>query len=82
MGLLYQRSYFRQVLAQDGSHVEVFPYNDPATLPIEPVKHKDVGRLRAKIYLPGRPLHLRACKAHVGPVNLYLLDSNDPLNSP
>ena len=82
IGLLYQQGYFRQVLAQDGSQIEAFPYNDPATLPLVPVRDKDGGRLRVMISLPGRHLLLRVWQANVCRVNLYLLDSNDPLNSP
>ena len=82
IGLLYQQGYFRQVLSQDGSQIEAFPYNDPATLPIAPVRDKEGGRLRVKINLPGRALILRVWQANVCRVNLYLLDSNDPLNSP
>ena len=82
VGLLYQQGYFRQVLAQDGSQIEAFPYNDPNSLPIEPVWNEEGGRLRVRISLPGRRLYLRLWKAQVGRVSLYLLDSNDPLNSP
>ena len=82
VGLLYQQGYFRQVLAQDGSQIEAFPYNDPNSLPIEPVQDEEGGRLRIKISLPGRHLYLRVWRAQVGRVNLFLLDSNDPLNSP
>lgn len=82
VGLLYQQGYFRQVLSQDGTQVEAFPYNDPANLPLVPVRDKDGGRLKVMIKLPGRPLLLRVWKANVCRVNLYLLDSNDPLNSP
>jgi starch phosphorylase len=82
VGLLYQQGYFRQVLDKDGSQVEAFPYNDPDTLPLEPVMKEDGGRLRVRIRLPGRSLILRVWRANVCRVNLYLLDSNDPLNSP
>lgn len=82
VGLLYQQGYFRQVLAQDGSQIEAFPYNDPNSLPIEPVWDDEGGRLRVKISLPGRHLYLRVWRAQVGRVSLFLLDSNDPLNSP
>ena len=82
VGLLYQQGYFRQVLAEDGSQVEAFPYNDPDTLPLVEVRDKDGSRLKVKINLPGRPLLLRVWQANVCRVNLYLLDSNDPLNSP
>ncbi len=82
VGLLYQQGYFRQVLGKDGTQVEAFPYNDPTNLPLESVPSEDGGRLRIKIMLPGRPLYLRVWKANVCRVDLYLLDSNDPLNSP
>ncbi|MDD1750578.1 MAG: alpha-glucan family phosphorylase [Methanothrix sp.] len=82
IGLLYQQGYFRQLLAQDGSQVEAFPYNDPDTLPIVPARDQEGSRLRVKINLPGRSLILRVWRANVCRVNLYLLDSNDPMNSP
>ena len=82
IGLLYQQGYFRQLLAQDGSQVEAFPYNDPDTMPLVPARYKDGSRLRVKINLPGRSLILRVWQANVCRVNLYLLDSNDPMNSP
>lgn len=82
VGLLYQQGYFRQVLDRDGSQIEAFPYNDPDSLPIEPAWNKEGGRLKIRINLPGRHLYLRVWRAQVGRVSLYLLDSNDPLNSP
>ncbi len=82
IGLLYQQGYFRQLLAQDGSQVEAFPYNDPDTMPLIPARDRDDSRLRVKIRLPGRSLLLRVWQANVCRVNLYLLDSNDPMNSP
>jgi starch phosphorylase len=42
VGLLYQQGYFRQVLAQDGSQIEAFPYNDPMSLPVSPVLKPDM----------------------------------------
>jgi starch phosphorylase len=51
-------------------------------MPITPVRDKNGAWLRASFELPGRPLWLRAWVARVGRVRLYLLDSNDPENSP
>jgi len=82
IGLLYQQGYFRQTLAPDGSQLEAFPYNDPVSLPIVPVQDPDGGWLRIRLDLPGRPILARVWRARVGKVDLYLLDSNDPLNSP
>ena len=82
IGLLYQQGYFRQILSSDDRQLEAFPFNDPADLPVIPVEHRDGGRLRIRIDLPGRRLTLRLWQAMVGKVPLYLLDSNDPTNSP
>jgi starch phosphorylase len=82
VGLLYQQGYFRQTLNSDGSQIEAFPYNDPTSLPVAPVKKEDGSWLRTRVELPGRDLILRVWRAKVGRVDLYLLDSNDPLNRP
>jgi len=82
MGLLYQQGYFRQVLGSDGAQVEAFPYNDPVSLPVTPVLRDDGSWLRSRIQLPGRELILRVWRARVGGIDLFLLDSNDPLNQP
>ncbi len=81
VGLLYQEGYFRQVLDADGLQHEVYPYNEPAMMPIEPAL---VGGawLRIPVSLPGRILQLRVWQATVGRLKLYLLDSNDLLNTP
>ena len=41
VGLLYQEGYFRQMISADGMQLEAFPYNEPATMPIEPVAHAE-----------------------------------------
>ncbi|MBI3433036.1 MAG: alpha-glucan family phosphorylase [Hydrogenophilales bacterium] len=82
IGLLWQQGYFRQSLDEHGNQVEFFPHNDPAQLPVLPVYDDQGERLRVELPFPGRTLILRAWQARVGRVNLYLLDSNDPLNTP
>jgi starch phosphorylase len=82
VGLLYQQGYFRQVIAGDGTQEEVYPYNDPAQLPITPARGSGGEWLRLSVQLPGDEIWLRAWQARVGRVVLYLLDSNDPANPP
>ena len=82
IGLLYQQGYIRQVLDADGRQLDAFPFNDPTSLPVVPVRDREGGWLRIRLALPGRELFLRVWKVDVGKVPLYLLDSNDPLNSP
>ncbi len=82
IGLLYQEGYFRQMLDAHGRQIELYPANLPHTLPISAVRSADGQRLVVPVELPGRTLRLLVWKAQVGRVPLYLLDSNDPLNSP
>jgi starch phosphorylase len=82
VGLLYQEGYFRQMLDSNGWQENVYPYNDPACLPIQPMVSDSGTGLSVTLQFPGRPIRFRVWKAIVGRVTLYLLDSNDPLNSP
>lgn len=82
VGLLYQRGYFRQAIAADGTQEELYPYNDPAQLPIRPARDDSGEWIRIPIELPGRRIWFRAWQAQVGRLALYLLDSNDPANPP
>ena len=82
VGLLYQEGYFRQMLDADGRQLAVYPYNEPSTLPIQPLRTASGAWLHVPLNLPGRRLMLRVWQVNVGHVQLYLLDSNDPLNSP
>ncbi|UCG96240.1 MAG: alpha-glucan family phosphorylase [Burkholderiales bacterium] len=82
IGLLYQEGYFRQMLDRHGRQIELYPANLPHTLPISAVRGADGQRLIVPVDLPGRTLRLLVWQAQVGRVPLYLLDSNDPLNSP
>jgi glycogen phosphorylase len=82
VGLLYQQGYFRQVIRADGSQEALYPYNDPGQLPITPARDAEGEWVRLQLQLPVGPIWLRAWQARVGRVKLYLLDSNDPANSP
>ncbi len=82
IGLLYQQGYFRQMLDAQGAQQAFYPYNEPASLPIRHALDKQGNRLRITLELPGRQLFLRVWEVQVGRVSLYLLDSNDLMNSP
>ena len=82
VGLLYSQGYFRQVIDGDGAQQAVYPYNDPGQLPITPLRRADGEWLRLKLDLSGHTVWLRAWQVRVGRLALYLLDSNDPANSP
>ena len=82
IGLLYQEGYFRQAIDAAGRQEELYPYNDPVTLPIQPALAPSGEWLMVPVELPGRTLWLRAWRATIGRVTLYLLDGNVPINDP
>jgi starch phosphorylase len=81
VGLLYQQGYFRQTIDAQGEQMELFPYNNPSMLPVLPLRDAAGGWVRIDLELPGRTLRLRGWQAQAGRVPLYLLDSNDLLNT-
>jgi glycogen phosphorylase len=82
IGLLYQQGYFRQEIDADGQQLALYPYNDPGQLPIRPLRQANGEWLRLSIDLAGSNLWIRVWRARVGRTNLYLLDTNDPANTP
>ena len=82
VGLLWQQGYFRQALSASGEQIEFFPFNDPGQLPITPLRDSRGEWMTVKLQFPRRELRLRAWQVQAGRVRLYLLDSNDLMNSP
>ncbi len=82
VGLLYQHGYFRQLIDADGAQQALYPYNDPALMPITPVRQADGELLRLEIAFPGGTIWVRSWQVQVGRVKLYLLDTNDAANTP
>ncbi|HOQ61466.1 MAG TPA: alpha-glucan family phosphorylase, partial [Vicinamibacterales bacterium] len=82
IGILWQQGYFRQVLDAEGRQTELYPYNEPASLPLQPVAGPGGERLRVALDFPGRTILLRASQVTLGRTTLYLMDSNDPCNAP
>jgi starch phosphorylase len=82
VGLLYQQGYFRQVIDKEGNQRALYPYNDPGSLPVTPVREPSGEWLRLSIDMPSAKMWLRVWQVKVGRVSLYLLDSNDLANHP
>ncbi|HEY0873560.1 MAG TPA: alpha-glucan family phosphorylase [Vicinamibacterales bacterium] len=82
IGILWQQGYFRQVLDRSGRQSEFYPFNDPATLPVQPVAGPAGARLRISLAFADRTILLRTWQVTLGRTTLYLLDSNDPFNTP
>ena len=82
VGLLYQQGYFRQEIDGSGEQLALYPYNDPGQLPIRPVRNPQDDWLRLSLDFPGTKLWIRTWQVQVGRAKLYLLDTNDPANTP
>ena len=82
LGLLYQQGYFRQHIDSEGNQIALRPYTEPGQLPLKPLRDVNGEWLRISIELPGFTLFVRTWEVQVGPVKLYLLDTNDAANLP
>ncbi len=82
VGLMYQHGYFRQYLNIDGYQQEAYYDNDPFKMPLHLQREPDNGTRKIAVDFPGRQVIARIWHARVGRVNLYLLDTNLPENSP
>src|SRR5271169_3364981 len=80
--LLYQQGYFRQEIDAQGQQQALYPFNDPGQLPIQPLRQPNGQWLRLSIDFPGAKLWIRTWQVQVGRARLYLLDTNDPANTP
>jgi glycogen phosphorylase len=82
VGLLYQQGYFRQEIDAAGRQQALYPFNDPGQLPIRPLREANGEWLRLAIDFPGTKLWMRTWQVQIGRAKLYLLDTNDPANTP
>jgi starch phosphorylase len=82
VGLLWQQGYFRQALDSSGNQMEFFPFNDPGQLPIMPLRDAQGEWVSVTLQFPRRKVKIRAWEVRAGRVRLYLLDTNDLVNSP
>jgi phosphorylase/glycogen(starch) synthase len=82
VGLLYRKGYMRQRLARGVEQTELPDEFDPRLVPLTLVVDADGAPLEATVTLPAATLHLRAWRADVGRVALYLLDTDFDGNRP
>jgi phosphorylase/glycogen(starch) synthase len=82
VGLFYRHGYLAQQVTAGGEQVPLDTQNDPRKLALEPVTRADGAPLEVALQLPSSTLVLRAWRARVGRVALYLLDADLPANRP
>ena len=82
VGLFYRFGYFRQRMRSDDWQEEQYRENHYDELALNSVDDADGNPLLIEVTMRGRVVHARAWRADVGRVQLYLLDTNVPVNEP
>ncbi|MDD5780439.1 MAG: alpha-glucan family phosphorylase [Bacteroidales bacterium] len=81
VGFLYRYGYFTQSLSMDGQQIANYEAQDFDRLPIERVLDKDGNQLIVDVPFPNFMVHAALWKVNVGRIALYLLDTDNDLNS-
>ncbi|MFN8239145.1 MAG: alpha-glucan family phosphorylase [Bacteroidales bacterium] len=82
IGLLYRFGYFRQKIGPKGEQLAISEAEEFSHLPIEPVKDSSGNNMSVSVIWPGRAVKARIWKAHVGKIDLVLLDTDFEENLP
>jgi starch phosphorylase len=82
VGLLYHRGYFHQYLDPAGWQQEAYPRTDLYHLPLSRAKDPSGQEVAVTVAGPDGPIRALVWKIRIGRINLYLLDTNLPDNSP
>lgn len=80
VGLFYRAGYFAQSLTPAGDQIAGDRENVPNDMAVDLVRDERGEPLEIELQLPSSTLVLRAWRAQVGRVPLYLLDANVPVN--
>lgn len=80
VGLLYRYGYFTQELAMDGSQIANYEPQDFEQLPLTKVMDGEK-QMVIDVPFPGYTLHALVWRVDVGRVKLYLLDTDNDMNS-
>ncbi len=82
MGLMYQQGYFRQYLTSDGWQQERYPENDFHNMPLRLMRNPENNEpLTVYVPMKDRQVATRIWKLSVGRISIYLLDTNNSLNT-
>ncbi|MDQ6765826.1 MAG: alpha-glucan family phosphorylase, partial [Verrucomicrobiota bacterium] len=81
IGLLYRHGYFKQQIDRDGVQEAVNLNQNFHHLPIREVRRGD-SNLLISVRILEREVFAKIWELHVGRVNLYLLDTDTPENTP
>ena len=81
VGFLYRYGYFTQSLSLDGQQIANYEPQNFNQLPIDPVLDENGQQLILEVPYPGRMIYAKIWRANVGRIKLYLLDTDNDMNS-
>ncbi|MCQ2325413.1 MAG: alpha-glucan family phosphorylase [Paludibacteraceae bacterium] len=81
IGFLYRYGYFTQTLSPEGQQIANYEAQNFNNLPLTQVKNEDGTPLVIEVPYPGRFVNAYLWKVAVGRINLYLLDTDNEMNS-
>jgi glycogen phosphorylase len=81
IGFLYRYGYFTQTLSVDGQQVANYEAQNFNSLPIKQVKDANDNPILVEVPYPGRTVYAYVWKVSVGRISLYLLDTDNEMNS-
>ena len=81
IGFLYRYGYFTQTLSPEGQQIANYEAQNFSNLPITQMKEEDGSNMVVEVPYPGRTVKAYLWKVAVGRMDLYLLDTDNELNS-
>src|SRR5574344_478559 len=81
VGFLYRFGYFTQTLSMDGQQIAKYEAQNFNSTPVERVYDKDGNPLVVDVPYTNYQVHAYVWRVNVGRVKLYLLDTDNELNS-
>ena len=81
IGFLYRYGYFTQMLSPEGQQVANYEAQNFNSLPLTQVKNEDGTPMVIEVPYPGRTVYSYLWRVAVGRMNLYLLDTDNEMNS-
>lgn len=81
VGFLYRYGYFTQTLSMDGDQLAIYDPHNFNQLPIHQVKDNNGIQVVVEVPFPDRIVYANLWRVAVGRISLYLLDTDNPLNS-
>ena len=81
VGFLYRYGYFTQALSMDGQQIANYDTQNFDRLPIERVLDENGNQVIVDVPFPNYQVHASVWRVNVGRIALYLLDTDNELNS-